>query len=225
MNIMKNLITENDLRKPGYKTKSDHYNIDVSISSTGLICILANLDNNYFEWVSLSEITSSKEAIGECVNNIITHSPNGKHASWIHNILKRENIDPYDYKYLWVSTKISKLDSLFFYCNGDEVELLSEKIGARIVEFYNCQLNECKILEDEKTSIRDYLSNLCIQLEQCSNSEPWLAYKRSKEIENPIGFEKLKCLGLSNNKEVQNKYREYRVLLEDIYQTYMNAER
>ena len=199
MNLMTNLITENELRKPGYKTKSDHYNIGVSISNTGLICIVANLDNNYFEWVSLGEITSSKKAIGECVKYIITHSPNGKHASWVHNILKRENIDRYDYKYLWVSTKISKHDCMYFYCDGDEVELLSEKIGARIVDFYNFQISECKILEDANKSIRDYLSNLCVQLEHCSKSEPWLAYKRSKEIKNPIGFEKLKCLGLSNN--------------------------
>ena len=225
MSLMKNLITKDDLRKPGYKPNTDRYNIALSIGSERILCIVANLDNNYLEWVSLGEITDSAEAIGDCVNHIISQSPNGKHASRAHTILERENIDRNDYKYLWLSTKIAKHNGLFYFC-GEELQFSSEKIGMGVIEFYNSHLKDCESLEENATSITDYLSNLCSQLEECLGLDnASLGYRRSKEIENPIGFEKLKCLGLSSNLEVQKLYREYRKMLNKSYQAYMNEAR
>jgi len=236
MDLMKNLLTESDLRKtPVYELKPDHYNFDISISNEGVLCIIANYDYNFREWVSLGEIgssaqdssvkNSSAKKIGDCINHIISKSPSKVYDTKAYKVLDREGVDWRDHKYLWLSEKIIRRDGLFMF-GGEELEFSSEKISLRIMEFYNNQLHECKLLEERETSITEYLSKLCFQLEENSKQyNPSLAQHYSKNIEKSIDDDSLRCLGLSGNVEVRNTYRKYRELKEDIYQAYMNYER
>jgi len=80
MSLMNNLVTDADIRTAGYKPRAEHYNFEISINYNGLLCIVANRDNNFFEWVSLGSIADSEEAIGDCISHIISQSPNGIHA-------------------------------------------------------------------------------------------------------------------------------------------------
>jgi len=225
MSLTDNLIATDDVVK-GYKAlNATGYYFDITINSKGLLCVVGKYGYHTYDWVSVGSITDSAKDIGDCINYVIVNSPNGIMVGPDWELFEKFNISWSDYRHLWLSTTIGKYKSLFDF-RDEELSRAPEKMGMKIIKFHDWQLEECNLLESGETSIPDYLQNLNIQLRECiAKYNPSLARTYSEEIENPIGFEKLKCLGLSKNEEIQNTYKEYRTLTEKIYQAYMNEVR